>query len=360
MIVRKWLQNGSISTGLLISVIVAAIYLVDNYYTQSNFAFLLIISGITSYFLTKLFIPLLESYKLRQIIRKEGPQSHYKKSGTVTMGGFPVIISALLISNIINFFYIKDTNIYGISLITLGYMLIGVIDDFKSLLTKKNSGLSPKNKIILQLILATIFLIWANTNNLLNPTINLPFNLQLDSGAFIFPIAVFIFIAESNATNLTDGLDGLASGCSSLVFIGLALEQILKGNEIFLGITIFNIIMAGCWLGFLVHNKNPAKVFMGDTGSLAIGGALTAIALLSNSLWSLLIMGGVFFIESISVIIQVSFFKATKKLKGKGERIFLMTPLHHHYEIKGINENLIVMGFWATTIGFISITLLFN
>ena len=166
----------------------------------------------------------------------------------------------------------------------------------------------------------------------------------------IWPLALFVLIAESNSTNLTDGLDGLAAGCGALIFTGLAIHLTLDKSDIALTLSKFCIAMSGSLIGFLLLNRNPAKIFMGDSGSLAIGGSLAAIALISNKLWPLLIMGGIFLIESLSVIIQVSIFKLTKKFKGKGYRVFLMTPIHHHLELQGVKEHIIVRNFWIITL----------
>ena len=158
------------------------------------------------------------------------------------------------------------------------------------------------------------------------------------------------FLAESNATNLTDGLDGLAGGCGAVVFTGMALQLMLRGDSGDPSLAAFCAAMAGCWLGFLSQNRHPARVFMGDTGSLAMGASLTAVALLSDSLWPLLLMGGVFLAESISVILQVWVYKATKDENGKGRRLFRMAPLHHHFELGGTPEQGVVLGLWGTSV----------
>jgi phospho-N-acetylmuramoyl-pentapeptide-transferase len=174
----------------------------------------------------------------------------------------------------------------------------------------------------------------------------------------IWPLGLFVFLAESNATNLTDGLDGLAAGCGSVVFTGLGLQLMLRGNQGDPALAAFCLAMAGCWLGFLAHNRHPAKLFMGDTGSLAMGAALSAVALLSNSLWPLLVMGGVFLAESISVIVQVWVFKATKGPDGVGKRVFRMAPLHHHFELGGMDEQQVVISFWTTSLLLVGVGLL--
>jgi len=165
-------------------------------------------------------------------------------------------------------------------------------------------------------------------------------------------------MAESTGTNLPDGLDGLAAGCGAVVFTGLGLQLMLRGHEGDPALAGFCAAMAGAWLGFLVHNRHPARVFMGDTGSLAMGACLAAVALLSNSLWPLLLMGGVFLAESLSVIVQVWVFKATKGPDGQGRRIFRMAPLHHHFEVGGASEQQVVLGFWGTSLLLVILGLL--
>ncbi len=361
MKLKSYLKQGSISTGILISIIILINIIIDR---QSSSKFLLSLPLISSIiicsFCTHIFIPKLNLLKVKQIIRLEGPKAHYKKAGTATMGGLVIVPIALLIGNLLSIYNSYNWKILAISLITLGFMFIGALDDWRSLSEKTNNGLSPNAKIFLQASASTIFLIYTYSNNWLDSKINLPMGFQLYVGIFIIPISIFVFLAESNSTNLTDGLDGLASGCGALVFSGMAIELMLRGdNESYLMSVLCNA-MAGSWLGFLIHNKNPARIFMGDTGSLAMGGALTSIALMTNSLWSLFIMGGIFVLESLSVIFQVSIFKLTKKYQGTGKRLFLMTPLHHHYEIAGVNENIIVVSFWIISGCFVGVGLLLS
>ena len=203
---------------------------------------------------------------------------------------------------------------------------------------------------MLQTLAAVLFLAVAGSQNWIPELVSLPFGWQLPLGVLIWPLGLFVFLAESNATNLTDGLDGLASGCGALVFTGLALQLMLRGNSGDPALAGFCMAMAGAWLGFLMHNRNPARAFMGDTGSLAMGAALTGVALISDSLWALFVMGGVFLAESLSVIIQVWVFKATKGPDGVGRRVFRMAPLHHHFELGGTSERSVVPCFWLATI----------
>ena len=167
---------------------------------------------------------------------------------------------------------------------------------------------------------------------------------------FILPISFFLLVGISNSVNLTDGLDGLAAGCSGIVFYGLGTEILMKGQQELFVFSVLCYSMSGICLGFLKYNSYPAKIFMGDTGSLSIGAILGSIALLTDSIFTLSIFSGIFIIESLSVMIQVGFFKITKKIFHKGKRIFLMAPLHHHFELKGVKEQKIVENFWKINI----------
>ena len=198
----------------------------------------------------------------------------------------------------------------------------------------------------------------SNYNQPQNSKIYLWNNSFINLGILLWPVALFVILAESNATNLTDGLDGLASGCGAIIFTGMSIELILRGGLENYALASFCMAMTGSWLGFLMFNKSPAKIFMGDTGSLAMGATLAGIALVSNTLWSLLIMGAIFLAESASVILQVGIFKATKQATGKGFRLFRMAPLHHHLELKGNKEIEIVHSFWLISIIFVYLGLI--
>ena len=206
-------------------------------------------------------------------------------------------------------------------------------------------------------MISLIFIIICASNNFIPNTIELP-KTSINPGNLIYPLGIFVLLAESNSTNLTDGLDGLLSGCSVLIFTGLAITILIKSPSNIVILSPMCMVMAGACMGFLFLNKYPAKLFMGDSGSLAIGATLGGIALISNNLWSLLIMGGILAAESISVIIQVSIFKISKHLRGKGHKVFLMTPLHHHFELKGNNEILVVGKFWFITLLLIVVNLI--
>ena len=347
---RASLIKGRINPILILLIILISCIASDIYIANSFLTIPLIISTLASGLLTELIRPKLKSLKLNQIIRREGPAKHYQKSGTPTMGGLSYVTVGVIIGNIITYNNDSSHKILSITSLTLGYMLIGLLDDWESHNNNTNVGLSGKSKLFLQALIGTIFILYANSQSWINADVSLFLSNSINLGILILPLALFVILAESNATNLTDGLDGLASGCGSLVFAGLGFQLMLRGSDGDPAIAGFCISMSGALIGFLFHNCNPAKIFMGDTGSLALGGGLAGVGLLSNSLWPLLIMGGVFAAEAISVIIQVSWFKTSKKLLGKGQRVFLMTPIHHHFELQGFSEDSIVVNFWIINI----------
>ena len=274
------------------------------------------------------------------------------------MGGIFFIPVGIIISNLLYFNKEDYKIILTLSFLIIFFMFIGFIDDLLSLKKQFNTGLTSNEKLILQLFISVIFIIICYSNNFITNTIQIG-NKILTLGNLIYPLGIFVLIAESNSTNLTDGLDGLLSGCSAIIFTGLAITLLVDNQSNNQALASLCIVMAGACIGFLFLNKFPAKLFMGESGSLAIGASLGGIALVSNNLWSLLIMGGVFAAESISVIIQVSIFKISKQLKGKGYKFFLMTPIHHHFELKGNNERFIVSSFWLITLLLVIINLTF-
>lgn len=280
-----------------------------------------------------------------QNIRKEGPKSHYQKAGTPTMGGIIFLIAAFLITLI---FVPFNLNSAILVIAMLGYGAIGFVDDYRKLVLKQSEGLNPKEKIILQFGLAILITILAFVNDKDSVmTMTIPFsNYQLPVSFFGFPILVFIIVGTTNAVNLTDGLDGLATSVSIPVFITLFLVSTKESSR------IFSVIMFGVLLGFLLFNANPASVFMGDTGSMAIGGAVVALAILESIPIYLVIFGGVYVIETLSVMIQVLSYRHRNK-----KRVFLMTPIHHHYELKGYKEPKIVAGFTIVSVILCLITL---
>ena len=342
--------DGRWPAALLAGVVFACAFGFDAHQHSSLLSFPLLVSTLLASLTAWLGIPKLRALKMGQVIREDGPQAHLSKGGTPTMGGLLVVPVGVIIGALVSVRDGQDIRLLAVAAVTLAFMLIGGIDDWRSLTRQTNTGLTPRGKLLLQAGIAALFLAIAGWQGWISTTVALPFALQLQLGWLIWPLALFVLLAESNATNLTDGLDGLASGCGALVFTGLGLQLMLRGNSGDPVLAGFCMAMAGAWIGFLVHNRNPAKLFMGDTGSLAMGAALTAVALLSNSLWPLLLMGGVFLAESLSVIVQVWVFKATKdSATGQGRRVLRMAPLHHHFELGGMAEQQVVRAFWLVT-----------
>lgn len=285
-------------------------------------------------------VPFLRALKAGQVIREDGPQSHLKKAGTPTMGGaffVPVAIAIALI------FAKFSANVVAVSALTLAYAAIGFLDDWQIIRYKSNKGISPRMKMGLQIFFAVLFCLWLMVTAPSLTTLALPFGFILPLGSLFWLLAGFVLVAESNATNLTDGMDGLAGGTVAIALMGLGALVAPDYPDLM----VFCAALSGSCVGFLLHNRNPAQVFMGDTGSLALGGALAAVALLSNSLFALLILGGLFLIETLSVMAQVAYYKATKDANGIGKRLFKMSPFHNHLELTGWTETQVVGWFYA-------------
>ena len=343
---------------LLFGLILIICGFLDFYSEKSNLTTIYIITTFITAIIIFFNIPKLKEIKIKQVIRKEGPKNHFVKQGTPTMGGIFFIPIGIIISNILYFRNYDYKIILTLSVLIIFFMFIGLIDDLLSLKKKFNTGLTSNQKFTLQLFVSIIFIIFCVSNNYINHTIEIG-NKMIDIGNLIYPLGIFVILAESNSTNLTDGLDGLLSGCSALIFTGLAINILINNQSNENTLAPLCIVMAGTCMGFLFLNQYPAKIFMGDSGSLAIGACLGGIALISNNLWSLFIIGGILALESLSVIIQVSFFKISKRLTGKGHKIFLMTPIHHHFELKGNNETIIVSSFWLITFLLLLLSLVF-
>ena len=307
-----------------------------------------IITGLLGY----LVVPFLQRLKAGQIIQEDGPQSHLVKKGTPTMGGIFFVPVAVVIALVGSQF---SPATIAASLVTLAYMVIGWVDDWQILRQQSNKGLTPSMKLLLQIAIASLFCLWMAWTQPANITnVVLPGSVILPLGVLFWVLAGFVLVAESNATNLTDGIDGLAGGTVSLAFLGLGLMVASDTPEL----GIFSACMSGGCLGFILHNRNPARVFMGDTGSLALGGSLAAVGLLSGHLWGLFILSGIFFVESLSVIAQVSYYKATKGPDGQGKRLLKMAPLHHHLELTGWSETQIVGIFYLVNTGLAVLALI--
>ena len=338
----------------LIGLILAACLISDGLSGGPQLTVPLLLAGGLSWVVCWLGIPRLRALKMGQVIRQEGPQSHQSKSGTPTMGGLLLVPCGVVVGSLVS---PSDPRLLPIGLVTLAFMVIGGVDDWRSLTKRHNTGLTPKGKLLLQALAAGLFLLWAGLHGAIPTSIALPWGWLLPIGLLIWPLGLFVFLAESNATNLTDGLDGLAAGVGAIVLVGLSLQLMLRGNGGDPALAGYAAALAGAWLGFLLHNRHPARVFMGDTGSLAMGAALTAIALLSNSLWPLLLMGGLLLAESLSVILQVWVFKATKGADGQGKRLLRMAPLHHHFELGGWSERRVVVSFWGVSLLLVALGL---
>lgn len=301
------------------------------------------VSFIISVAAGKIMIPLLHRLKFGQTVREEGPKSHKAKTGTPTMGGLIFLLPVLIFGVFLSF---KDIRILSLVLVTFGFAFIGFLDDYIKVVKKHNKGLSPKQKMIGLLIVSGAFTWYAVTNA---PGVNkliIPF-LGLDSPVVLplivlIPFCLFILVSFTNAVNLTDGLDGLAGSVSTIVLLFFTVISMLNGEWDY--IRQFCAVLAGGILGFLVYNLHPAKVFMGDLGALAIGGALAAVAILTGTPIFLGLAGIIYVAETLSVMIQVLYFKKT------GKRFFLMAPLHHHFEQKGWNEIKVVTIFTLVTV----------
>ncbi|TQS75652.1 phospho-N-acetylmuramoyl-pentapeptide-transferase [Ornithinibacillus gellani] len=301
----------------------------------------LAIAFLITVLLSPIMIPFLRRLKFGQSIREEGPKSHMKKTGTPTMGGV-MIVASIIITTLIMGSKLGNGSIgyetWLLVFVLVGYGLIGFLDDFIKVVLKRNLGLTSKQKMVGQLIIAFIFYFILRSQDF--PTyIQIPgTSVQFELGWGYAILIIFMLVGASNAVNLTDGLDGLLAGTAAIAFgaFGILTWYLLPNGEI----AVFSLAVVGALLGFLVFNAHPAKVFMGDTGSLALGAAIAAIAILAKMEILLVIIGGIFVIETLSVIIQVISFKTT------GKRVFKMSPLHHHYELVGWSEWRVVTTFW--------------
>ena len=298
------------------------------------------IALVVSLLIGPVLIPLLHRLKFGQEIREEGPSWHKKKSGTPTMGGIIFIVGACAATLIMT----RETTAVAALLCAVGFGLIGFLDDFIKVVLKRNLGLTALQKLALQIALSVAFVVTLNALGLLHTDIVLPFvKGTLDLGWFYIVFAVFIMVGFVNAVNLTDGLDGLATSVTAVVSLFFAAVSLLCGNG---SLAAFLIALTGGCIGFLAFNHYPAKVFMGDTGSLFLGGAISAAALVLKMPLVLVIVGIIYVVEALSVILQVLSFKLT------GKRIFKMSPIHHHFEMCGWREVKIVSVFCAVTVVF--------
>ena len=292
-------------------------------------------------------IPQLHKLKFGQSIREEGPKSHQAKSGTPTMGGI-MIIAGITVATLI---FADLTVEVGLALfVMLGHFVLGFLDDYIKVVLKRNLGLKPRQKLLGQLLIALIVTYIGINYTGLTQDVWIPFiGKSFDIGWFYYVLVIGVLIGTTNAVNLTDGLDGLASGAMAVASLGFVAICFYFGKT---NLAIFSFACFGACVAFLKFNYHPAKVFMGDTGSLALGGVLAGLGILTKTELLLIILGGLFVIETLSVIIQVTSFKTT------GKRIFLMSPIHHHFELKGWSETRVVLTFWSAEFIFCVLAML--
>lgn len=310
--------------------------------------------------LSPILIPLLRVFKFGQLVRSDGPKGHFKKAGTPTMGGLIFIIA--MVGTLVIWSDLSIEVLLAAGMV-LGFGFLGLLDDLIKVAFKRPLGLKAREKILGQLLLS-VLLVYTSVH-LLNRGTELVVPLtgmKWELGLWYYVIAVILVVGTTNAVNLTDGLDGLASGCAFFVYLGyliiclLAVSRPPVLNLNFMDLALFAGAMCGGCLAFLFFNRYPAKIFMGDTGSLALGGGIAALAILTKTELVLPVLGGIFVIETISVILQVISFRLT------GRRIFRMSPLHHHFELLGWRETKVVYAFWAVAafsvlLGLVLVTL---
>lgn len=312
-----------------------------------NFATVAVISFILTVIISKIVIPILRGHKIGQSIREEGPEWHKSKAGTPTMGGICFIMAMLIAIAIMTVIYaIRGEQEMLIPLaLTLGLALanglVGFVDDYCKLIKKQNEGLKAHQKFILQVVVAGIYVVALNLLGYLDTSLPIPFtDISFELGWVYYVFAIILIVGMVNSTNLTDGIDGLATSVTLVVSIFFAVVAL---NMLSASLTLISGALIGALVGFLIFNAHPAKVFMGDTGSLFLGGIVTGAAFLINQPLIIIIVGGIYVFETLSVMIQVASFKMT------GKRVFKMSPIHHHFEKCGWSEVKIVVIFSAIT-----------
>ncbi|WP_276834961.1 phospho-N-acetylmuramoyl-pentapeptide-transferase [Megasphaera stantonii] len=294
------------------------------------------VSLVIALVLGKPVIGQLKKFHARQSEREEGPQSHKYKAGTPTMGGILILI-ALVVSCLV--FNPSDLR-KGLALfLTFGHGVIGFLDDSIKAVKRRNLGLTAKQKLLGQFVMAAVFCFILKEFLQFPTTLWIPFtSITIDLGFFYYIFVFVMIVGASNAVNLTDGLDGLAAGSCAITSVAYVVIAVALG---YVNFAVFSAALTGACLGFLFYNQHPAKMFMGDTGSLALGGALAAMAILTKTELLLIMAGGLYVIEALSVIIQVVSFKT------RGVRVFKMSPIHHHFELSGWSEVKVVTVFWS-------------
>ena len=324
------------------------------------------------FFVGPKIIKILQKKQIGEAKKEDGPEFHWSKAGTPTMGGLIILISSLV--PVLLWGNLGNIYVVIILFVTIALGLVGFTDDYLKVVKKYKKGLVAKYKLLGQFsvgLVVAMIIYFAPEFDGINSITTIPFlkGVEFDFSVFYIPIIIFIIIATSNAVNLTDGLDGLATGTVGIVVLTLGIIAYVSGNILtadYLDIiylkgagelSIFCTALAGAALGFLWFNAYPAQVFMGDTGSLALGGAVGALSILVKKEFLLPVLGGIFFVEAVSVIIQRYYFKYSKKKYGEGRRIFKMAPVHHHFEMTGVPEPKIVMRFYIIAIILAIVTL---
>ncbi len=311
------------------------------YSTKFVIAAVLVTAFVAALILGPVFIPLLRRLKIGQTEREEGVQAHLKKAGTPTMGGLIFLIAAVAAAFI---FPGTRANIAPVMLLTLGFGAIGFVDDYLKVVLKRSDGLLPWQKLMLQLALTTVFVWYILSFTDISLAMVVPFtggDVSLDLGVISIPFLYIVVLATANGVNFTDGLDGLASSVTAVVAAFFTAASLALGA----GVELAGCAVAGALMGFLCYNVFPAKVFMGDTGSLALGGFVAGMAYVMNMPLFIPIVGIIYAVELVTVVLQVGYFKLTH-----GKRIFRMTPIHHHFELCGWSEPKIVAVFTVITI----------
>lgn len=304
----------------------------------------LISAFILTAILGKIIIPILKKLKVGQSERLDGPRAHLKKQGTPTMGGIMMIISIIIITTI--YCIINSENIIpivAVALASIGFGIVGFIDDFKKVVLKNTEGLNPKLKMFGLLVISVIYTMYLIKYVNIGTDIIIPFiNYDLVLPIWIYiPFTIIVMLASTNAVNLTDGVDGLAGSVSCIMITAISIIAVKMGYE---EISVFGAIVVGCIAGFLIYNFYKAKVMMGDTGSLLLGGVISSMTIYLKLPLILLIIAIIPVLETLSVILQVIYFRKT------GKRLFRMSPLHHHFELSGWRENKVVAVFSGVTL----------
>lgn len=310
---------------------------------------ILIITFLVTIVLALIIIPILKKIKVGQIEREDGPKSHLSKQGTPTMGGIIFMISISIVT-IASFFYYKAQgdskvahNLLPMLFLTIGFGLVGFVDDLKKLVFKNTKGLKPSYKMLGLLLISVMYTLFIIKFSEVGTQVFIPIaKVTINLPIFVYiPFAILVILATTNAINLTDGVDGLSSSVCAIIITCLTVISMINGAS---EVSIFGSIVVGAVLGFLTFNLHPAKVMMGDTGSLFLGGVISGLALYLKMPLLLIIIAIIPILETLSVIMQVAYFKKT------GNRIFKMAPLHHHFELSGWNENKVVRVFSVITL----------